>query len=167
MSDYQRSTRACTFEQLQPESVLAVRRHIEDQEMDDIESSILYCCETTSELKRLGFFTRLTGKLTGRFPHGQVHYTGVFVTPEWLFNVITSAKSGSVVWSAKLTDIEFRENEFGHLIEDTGFNVFGFIGRSREKVLVFIGMGKEQAAKDLENTLKDALQKAGGSGRSG
>lgn len=162
MGDYQRSTRACAFEQLQPESVKAVRQHIEDLELGDIESTILYCCETTSELKKLGLVASLTGKLTGRFPHGQVHYTGVFVTPEWLFHVITSAKSGSTVWSAKLKDIEFREYEFGHLIEDTGFNVFGFIGRSSERVLAFIGLGPEQAAKDLENTLKDAIQKAQG-----
>ena len=160
MGDYRRSTRACAFERLQPESVKAVRQHIEDQELGDIESTILYCCETTSELKKLGFVASLTGKLTGRFPHGQVHYTGVFVTPDWLFHVLTSAKSGSTVWSAKLKDIEVREHEFQHMIEDTGFSVFGFIGRSQKRVLAFIGLGEEPAAKELESVLREAVQKA-------
>ena len=61
MGDYNRSTRECSFGQLRPELVTAIREHIQKRELGNIEAEILMCCETTSEKKKKGFFASLGG----------------------------------------------------------------------------------------------------------
>jgi hypothetical protein len=156
MGDYNRSTRECTFSQLRPELVSAIREQVEKQELGDIEAEILACCETTSEKKKKkrGLF----GSLLGGDPD-PVHYTGVIVTPTWLIWARSGAKSGTVVAWARLRDIQVKDFE-SELIDDTGLEVFGFIGRSRERGQAFIGLGPESAAKRFGDAVKSAVAQA-------
>lgn len=156
MGDYNRSTRECSFEQLRPEIVTAVRAHAEKYALSDLESNILMCCETTSQKKKKGLFSSLMGG-----DPDMVHYTGMFVTPKWLVWVNSGAKRGTHVSTAKLNDISVSDFD-SKLFEDTGIEVFGFIGQRSERVTAFIGLGAESVAQRFSETLKSAVEQAGG-----
>src|SRR5512136_2342701 len=49
MSHYQRTTRACTLDELRPELAEAIRTYAQRQQWDNLEAEVLACCETTTE----------------------------------------------------------------------------------------------------------------------
>ena len=49
MSRSQRTTRACTFDELRPELAEAIRAYANRQQWDNLEAEVLACCETTTE----------------------------------------------------------------------------------------------------------------------
>ena len=49
MSNYRRTTRECTLDQLRPELAEAVRAYAQRQQWDNLEAEVLACCETTAE----------------------------------------------------------------------------------------------------------------------
>ncbi len=49
MSHTQRTTRACTLDELRPELAEAIRAHAAQQQWDNLEAEVLACCETTTE----------------------------------------------------------------------------------------------------------------------
>ena len=91
MGDYNQSTRECSFGQMHPELVSAIREYVEKHEMGSVEAEITICCETTSEKKRKSVFASI-----GTDPD-LVHYTGVLLTPTWLIWARSGAKSGTTV----------------------------------------------------------------------
>ena len=147
MGEYIRSTRACSFEQLRPELVSAIREYVADRKLGDIEPDILMCCETTSEKLKKGFFRSLMGG-----DPDPIHYIGALVTPIWLIWARSGPKSGTVVLSARLKDVQVKDFE-SDLIQDTGLEVFGFVGNSTERMHVFIGLGQEPPAQKFAETV--------------
>jgi hypothetical protein len=160
MGDYNRTTVECTFDQLQPQIITAIRQYIEDREMGDIEPEILFCCETTSERKKINPIAALIGHFTGRFPHGSIYHIGIIVTPRWLIWATGNVVGEIVVVPADLTKIEVREYEFKHMLDDTGLHVFGFVGDSRKRAWAFIGLGQGHAAEKFEGVLREVVLKA-------
>jgi hypothetical protein len=161
MGDYNRSTRECVFEQLRPEMVSAIRAHAEKYALSDLESNILMCCETTSEKKKKGFVASIFfSSLLGGDPD-PVHYTGIFVTPKWLVWIHSGAKRGVHVSTAKLKDVSVSDFN-SKLVDDTGLEVFGFIGGRAERVTAFIGLGAGSVAQRFSETVKRAIEQAGG-----
>ena len=49
MSEYRRTTRTCTLDELRPELAEAIRAHAQQQQWTNFEADVLACCETTSE----------------------------------------------------------------------------------------------------------------------
>jgi len=49
MTDYHRTTRECTLDQLRPELARAIRDYAQQQHWDNLEADVLMCCETTAE----------------------------------------------------------------------------------------------------------------------
>ncbi len=49
MSQYHRTTRECTIDELRPELAEAIRSYARRQQWDNLEAEILACCETTTE----------------------------------------------------------------------------------------------------------------------
>jgi hypothetical protein len=49
MSHYQRTTRACTLDELRLELAEAIRTYAQRQQWDNLEAEVLACCETTTE----------------------------------------------------------------------------------------------------------------------
>ncbi len=49
MSDYRRTTRECTLDELRPELAEAIRAYAQRQQWANLETEALACCETTSE----------------------------------------------------------------------------------------------------------------------
>ncbi len=155
MGDYFRSTRECTFGQLRPEILHGIRDYLQAHEMERVEAEILMCCETTSQKKKKGLFAGLLGG-----DPDPVHYTGMLVTPEWLVWARHGVKYGTVTLSARLKEVEVKEFS-SPLLEDTGLEVFGFVGGSSEKVNAFIGLGTELAAQRFREVVEDAAAKTG------
>jgi hypothetical protein len=138
---------------MHPNLVKGIRQYSQKHELGDIEAGILMCCETISEKKHKGFFASLVS--TDPDP---VHHTGMLATPTWLIWARSGVKYGTVVSSARLKDIQVKDFS-SDLVEDTGMDVFGFLGDSAERVTAFIGLGPEPAAQIFRETVQHAITK--------
>jgi hypothetical protein len=150
MSEYERTTKERSFERLRPELIAAIREHVKKRIHEDVESEILICCETTSERKKTGLIGRLMGT------SGKTLYTAALVTPRWLIWATSGDRQQATALSARLSEIEVEDYERSSMfkmIEDSGVNMLGFTTGSMERVMVFIGLGKERAAEKLKEVL--------------
>jgi hypothetical protein len=156
MSNYRRYTRACDFNQLRPELYQAIQNHIQTQQLENIETELLMCCETTSEQKNKG---GLTAWLEGNVD--TLYYTGMLVTPQWLVWARHGDKSGTTVSAAKLKDLQV--NIFTpKLFKDRGIEVFGYINNSKRRTGGYtggyIGLGSEEAAQKFVEVVVQAIE---------
>jgi hypothetical protein len=155
MSAYIRFTRECSFGQLRPELVRAIREYAQNhRELGNVEVEALMCCETTSEKKSTGALAALLGD-----DPDTILYTGMLVTPQWLIWARNGDQSGSVVSSAKLQDVQVRAFA-SRLVKDTGMQVSGYVGNSKGRVRGYIGMGPEPAAQKFCEQVQKAIEKA-------
>ena len=159
MGDYRRSTRECTFVQLRPEIVTAIRDHVQQYELGEVEREALICCETTNErTKKPGLFSKMAGG-----DPDPVHYVGIVVTPRYLIWARNGAKYGTAVLSARLRECEvldYANTPQAKFVPDTGLEVTAMHTGATERAHSFIGLGPEPAAQNLRQVLKQALQEA-------
>ena len=165
MADFNRYTRECSFSQLRPELLQAMRDYIENQKLVGIEVTILMCCETTSEKKPSDGDRGVLAFLAGDDPDTVV-YTGMFVTPEWLVWARVGDKSGTLVTSANLKNVRVKPFA-SNFTKDTGLEVSGFIGDSPGRVKGYIGMGPEEAARKFCAAVVQAAEKVRKESRAG
>ena len=160
-SQYQRETRECSFTDLQPELVSAIKEYVQERELEDVETELLICCETTSVRPERGAMAKLKARLLGTFDPApdHVHHTGIIVTPRLLIWGTSGEKQGTTILSARLSMIEVTDYK-PELIDDSGINIFGEIGRFPERASMFIGLGKDSAAERLKDVLRQAVKKA-------
>jgi hypothetical protein len=164
LADFNRYTRECSFSELRPELIQAMRDYFENQKLVGIEVDILMCCETTSEKKTPDENTGVLAFLTESDPDTTV-YTGMFVTPEWLVWARIGDKSGTLVTSAHLRNVRVKPFS-SQFTKDTGLQVSGFIGDSPGRVKGYIGMGPEEAAQKFCEEVVQAADKVRKQGRS-
>jgi hypothetical protein len=151
---YTRSTRLCSFGQLQPAILQAIREYALEHELGTIEAELLICAETTTEMKKKGLFApKPPGGLD------RLHYIGMLVTPGWLIWAVHGEKYGTTVQAARLKDIRVKDFSSPR-VQASGLEVFGFIGDSPGRVTAFIGLGTESAAYQFSQVLKEAVAKA-------
>ena len=74
MNEYTRSTHEGTFDDIRPELLSAIRKHMETYQLGDVESSLLIYCETSSTRQKTGLFANRNGTAI----------TGMLVTPKLL-----------------------------------------------------------------------------------
>lgn len=153
MSDYTRSTRECTFDQLRPELRRAILEFARMGEIGSLADDILGCCETKSEKKAGGFFS-------GWFETGadQITYTGALFTAEWLVWARSGDVSGAHVTAARLADIQVKPYA-SLLVRDKGLEVFGYVGDAKRRMRGYIGMGPEPAAQAFCQGVQQAAEK--------
>jgi hypothetical protein len=150
MSDFNRTTRECAYNQLRPELLAAIQKHATEHELGDIESDAMICCETTSDRKKGG--------------GDKVIYTAMLVTPRWLVWATSGDKQKPVAMSARLGEIEARDYEttpLYKLVQDSGINVLGISTGVAERGEIFIGLGKEPSAQHFRGVLKQAMRALG------
>ncbi len=157
MSDYTRTTRECTFDQLRPELSTALRERAEQKQLGDLAATATIVCETTSEKKKSGFI----GKLRG----GAIQHTAIILTPKWLVWVATDdrGQAGGVMW-ARLRDItatDYATTPNYRLMPDSGVQVFGLLAEFPERAQAFIGLGNETAAVHFRHMLAAAIAATG------
>src|SRR3712207_6139100 len=117
MREYRRTTRECSVAELHPELMKAVREYAGKQNLGDLESEVVICCETTSERLKKGLLSRLFGDPDA------IHHTAMLLTPALLIWGTTGKRRGTSIVSARLADIEVRDYE-PSLIEDSGLDIF-------------------------------------------
>jgi hypothetical protein len=157
LADFNRYTRECSFSELRPELIEAMRDYFENQKMVGIEVDILMCCETTSEKKTSDENTGVLAFLTESDPDTTV-YTGMFVTPQWLVWARSGDKSGTLVTSAHFRNVKVKPYS-SRFNDDTGLEVSGFIGDAPGRVKGYIGMGPEEAAQKFCEEVVQAADK--------
>ena len=153
MNAYKRSTRECTFVDLRPELVTAIRKHIEKYKLEDIESSHLICFETTSTIQKTGFFTNGV----------DTTFAGMLVTAQLLVWTNGKKRDEPTVGSAWLRNIDahdFENTAMYQVNPDSGMNITGRYTDVTKQGQVFIGLGTDSAGEKFRQVLQHAIQKA-------
>lgn len=148
MSAYQRTTRACSLEQLRPD----VRQTIENY-LQAAEPKYINCCETISQKRPQSW-------LTAWLNTGQEDsiYTAMVLTDQVLIWVRAGEHSAARLTSAKLNEIHVKP--FVSLFSnDQGLEIAGLIENARSTLRGYIGMGPEQAAQNFCEQAQAAVEK--------
>ena len=153
MSVYTRTTRECSPSQFHPEIFRAIRNHFQENKLGDLEAETLTCCETISKRKNN---SKLASWLNGG--SDATIYTGMLLTSQWLIWVHHGDQSGTLLNAAELKGI--RAEHYTRLFtKEVGLEVAGYIGKAKERVQGYIGMGSDQAARKFCDEVKQAIAK--------
>src|SRR6266540_6023319 len=153
MSDYNRTTRECSVNQLHPDLRQAVRSYFQEQNLGDLEAETLMCCETVSEKKTSGSPIYLLKDISDR-----TVYTGMLLTSQWLIWVRKGDQSGVVLNAANLKEIQAKAYT-SLLARDSGLEIFGYIGASKGQIRGYVGMGSELAAQKFCEEVEKTIAK--------
>jgi hypothetical protein len=137
--------------------VSAIRLDLAEKGLTAIEDEIILCCETMSEKKKKALFTGILDIETG-----PIHYIGVFITPAWLVWSRWSIKTGTVVSTARLKDVQITEFQ-SPLIDDSGLEVTGIINNSPQPMQAFIGADHNPAGEHLRQVIQETTALAANS----
>lgn len=158
MTDNARITRECAIQDLNPALGAAMRAHIAEYQIGEIESSIEMCCETES-----------TQKKKGVFGGSEKAIQGVFLSGNWLVWAESLSGKSANAGSAKLTQIEMRDYEsttmFG-VIPDSGINITGRFSNSKQTGQLFIGLDSGPTGKKFRELLREAIKNSRNKGTS-
>jgi hypothetical protein len=151
MSENKRITRICTIDELNPTLSSAIRAHIKQYQLSDIESSILMCCETTSVQQKKGFFGGSENAISA-----------AIVTPRWLVWAESVNNKIAEVNSALLSHIDIHDyagSAMGTISPDTGMNITGRYTNAVKTGAAFIGIGTDQNGIKFREVLHEAMNR--------
>jgi hypothetical protein len=103
MSDYTRTTRECTFAELRPELIDAIRAYAKRQQWDNWEAEVLACCETSTERTDT---SRLDAWLNGSA--AAISHLALIATPDRLIWAYSSDRAPVGVASAQYRDMQLK-----------------------------------------------------------
>lgn len=153
MSAYNRTTRACSVDQLQPEIFRAIQEYFAKHELGDLQADALACCETISTKKDSG---PLTAWLSGD-PDTTI-YMGILLTSQFLIWVHLGDKTGMRLNGANLRNI--RTEYYTTLSKkEAGLTIMGYISDAKGGVRGTIALGPEPAAEKFCEEVKQAILK--------
>lgn len=154
LSTYHRSTRACAFEELQPQLQQALHDYAEQNELAGLQEQIVLCCQTISERIKTNRLAALLGE-----DRDLVFTLAVFLTPDWLVWARSGDHSKTTVVAARLKDIHVRPVA-SLLSNDHGLEIDGFVQGSFKKVHGSLLMGPEPAADEFTDAVDKAVKTA-------
>ena len=149
MGDFLRQTRETSLNKLKLQIAAAIRSHVAQYHLGDIETTTLMCCETISTKQKKGLF----GK-------AMVIETAVLLTPHWLIWATAKGNQTPFVLSAKLSNIQIQDYETSKtqkLIPDSGLIISGLRTDAVDLGSIFIGFGSEPAAQKFRRLLMEQL----------
>jgi hypothetical protein len=152
MSEWKRSTRELSFDQLPAEMQTEINRHIELYNLGDILSDALICIHSSATKAKAGLFGA-----------AETNQMGVVLTPRWLVWVITGTKTPASALSALLQDIvvqDYAETPFAKMVPDSGVQVSGKFTDVSESASAFIGLEENEAGSKFKELLVNAAQDA-------
>src|SRR5512133_1225646 len=152
MSENKRITRICAINELKPALSSAIRAHIQQYQLGDIESNVLMCCETTSVQQKKGFFGGSENAVST-----------ALVTTQWLVWAESVGSKTVEVNSALLTHIDVHDyagSAMGTISPDTGLNITGRYTNAVKTGQTFIGIGSDQNGIKFREVLLDTRKKA-------
>jgi hypothetical protein len=151
MSETKRITRICTLNELNPILSSAIRSHVKQYQLGEIESSILMCCETTSVQQKKGFFGGSENAVSA-----------AIVTPQWLIWAESLSNKIAEVNSALLSHIDIHDyagSAMGTISPDTGMNITGRYTNAVKTGQAFIGIGTDPNGIKFREVLHEAMNK--------
>lgn len=153
MSEYTRTTRECSVDQLRPELLRAAQEYFQEQRLGDLKSEVLLCCETISMRKETG---QLVSWLSGA--SDTTIYTGMLLTSDRLIWVHHGDQSGTLLNAADMKQIrtEFYISPF---TKDASLEIVGYIGDTKSRMRGYIGMGTDLAAQKFCEEVRQAIDK--------
>ncbi|MBI5962004.1 MAG: hypothetical protein HY863_00890 [Chloroflexi bacterium] len=152
MGSYNRSTHEVPFANLPPETMDAIKKHLELYNLGSILDDVLICVEGNSEKIKKGLFSG---------PDPKTVKAVLILTPRWMVQVIKSDSDAAFTRSARLTDIvvsDYEKSPFYSKIPDTGVEVTGRFTDTSESSSSFIGLGKDSAGEKFKELLIKAVQ---------
>ena len=142
-----RVTRECTFRELAPPIISAIRAHIAEYGLNNPEPDIMICCETTTTREKRGLF----GKST------ETTISGVFLTPQWL--VWSGTKEGTGSAQLKHIDVhDFADSAMYAISPDLGLNITGRYTNHNQTGQVFIGLASGSSGQKFRDMLHKAIE---------
>ncbi|GEM_PF-555123 len=156
MSNYQRSTRECSFEELRPEFQQAFLEYLKVHELGDLDPASYLCCETVSTLKKV---SGLPAWLNGE--QEAVFCTAILLGPE---NLVWARAGGSQTQAAQVhgTSLSLlKVKEVTSIMTlDTGLEIYGLMIDTKKVARGSIYLGEDPAAKKFYEATIRAVAKA-------
>lgn len=152
MSDWERSTREITFEQLPPVIMAEIHKHIDLYNLGDILSDALMCIQSDAKKGKKG--------LLGA---AESNHMGVVLSPRWLIWVVSGTKTPAAALSALLQDIvvqDYADTPFARMVPDSGIQVNGKFTDMTENASAFIGLEDNAAGRKFKDLVIEAVQEA-------
>jgi len=149
MSDWKRSTRELTVEQLPFDVKAEIQKHIERYNLGDILSETLLCIQTDSEKIKKGLFGSAKS----------VRQCAI-VTPLWLVWAVSDVKSPAVL-SALLKDVviqDYADTPFMNMVPDSGIQINGRFTDVSENASYFLGLEENGAGMKFKDIVIRAVQ---------
>jgi len=118
--------------------------------LDDIESDILMCCETTSIHQKKGLFGGAK----------KTTLSAVYITPKWLVWADSTDQNDAGAGSAKLKNIDvrdYRTTASYAISPDQGLNITGRYTDRIKIGITFIVLGSEPDGQQFRQVLKKAM----------
>jgi hypothetical protein len=147
-----RTTRACTMDALNEGLKSAIRAHGASYGLNDMETDILMCCETTSVSQSHGLFGGTKTTLSA-----------AFITPKWLVWADSTDQNDAGVGSAQLKHIDVRDYQTtaSHSFHpDQGLNITGRYTNRNKTGITFIVLASESDGQQFRQILKTAMSSA-------
>jgi len=150
MSEWKRSTREVTFEQLPPDVQAEIRKHIERYNLGDILSATSMSVQTDSEKAKKGLFGS-----------AEVVHQVALLTPRWLIWIASGTKTPVSAHSALLQDVvvqDYAKTPFVKMIPDSGIEVSGKFTDTSENASAFVGLEDNAAGEKFKTLVIESVQ---------
>ena len=137
MSEWNRTTKEVSVEDLPSEVAAAIRRHIEQYNLGPLLADALMCIQTDSQ--------KTKGWLFGQPESVQM---AAVLTPRWLVWSVDEPKAGAAVLSAQLIDVtvqDYAQTPLADMMPDSGIQVNGTFTGASESANAFIGVDQGAA----------------------
>ena len=153
MNKYTRTTRECSVSQLHPSLSTAIREYFQTQDLGDLDSGTLLCCETIS-------VDRNPGKLDAFLDDDRdtTIHLATLLTTEWLIWARSGDQSDPLVIGANLKTIQVRAS-VSRRTKDMQLEITGFINNSKTFVRGELELGPELAAQKFCEEVVQAVSK--------
>lgn len=152
MSDWKRTTREASLEDLPAQLASAIQQHIEQYNLGPILSDALMGIQTDSEKVKRGLFG-----------DAETIQMGAIVTPRWLVWAIAGTKTQPSVLSAQLINLtiqDYAQTPFAKMVPDSGLQVSGMFTDASESASAFIGLEENAAGQKFKEVVIKATQDA-------
>ena len=127
MSEYHRTTRECTLDQLRPELVAAMRTYAQRQQWANLEAEVLACCETTTERTSTN---PVDAWLNGNAP--TITHLALIATPDRLIWAYSRDSANTGTASAQYKDMRLKIFTPKHT-QDIAVDIYAHMDGTREK----------------------------------
>jgi len=154
MPDVTRTTRECALNQLNPKLLGAIQEYFQCRKLGALNSETCLCSETVTD--RSGQ-SRWMNWLEGT--PDELDYLALILTEQRLLWARAGETSKPIVMDAELKDIVAREYK-SKLAKESGLEIAGNIGESRDRVRGKFALGAEPAAKKFIEEVVAAVDKA-------